>query len=533
VQVPQPELKGAQTQGWPEWLQLFWLGRHANTALYATGKNCIRFTQPLTADASDVSFVSHDGVEMPPLNKEGETLIMGQTYTNLPLPGDVSRFGNYLLCGYVKSQGDEYIMHIELQAACSRKVVASASVPFQLSASSDYMMGIANQAASQLLPIEDKIKQFELKERKENEMVALDDGLAESIIINPKKTKLGAGEETELEISLKDCDGMPLANRKIIFTKGSLGGIPISSGTTGGIVSPSSVITDANGKAKARFKMGNGKTAIIDAYHIYQKPYGCDGVKLGSTTIGTVPIKIEITYLQNETKTLKRATLPGIKIKGGDETEQTTMFHTTVLYHFPSASALKEGFLVSAENDNPYPGSTSKYVTESGYYSFSKQTQTAIILAMVGNTAVVQAVEKGSQQNINGTASLQYPSQLFFFKGNGREPAAFSWNVQYPASPAEEIGYGGMTLIKGDDGVQWVVKPVTDINSPYKTEYFLSLKLDAAEELKKGNKAMKEFFGVNLDEMTTVIDPTDPKQDMAGARGTQLITVKILSPYKD
>lgn len=55
-----------------------------------------------------------------------------------------------------------------------------------------------------------------------------------------------------------------------------------------------------------------------------------------------------------------------------------------------------------------------------------------------------------------------------------------------------------MNIVKGEDGVEWTSKPVTDPQSPYKTEYILKLKLDAAEELKKGNKAMKDFFGLIL-----------------------------------
>ena len=44
---------------------------------------------------------------------------------------------------------------------------------------------------------------------------------------------------------------------------------------------------------------------------------------------------------------------------------------------------------------------------------------------------------------------------------------------------------------------------------------------------------MKDLFGYNLDEMVNRMDPTDPKSNMAGARGTQMITVRILSPYAD
>ena len=79
----------------------------------------------------------------------------------------------------------------------------------------------------------------------------------------------------------------------------------------------------------------------------------------------------------------------------------------------------------------------------------------------------------------------------------------------------------------------WTVKKITDPGSPYKIEYRLSLMLDAAEELKKGNEAMKALFGAGLDDMTKLFDPTNPQKDMAVATGTQMITVRILSPYSE
>jgi hypothetical protein len=95
------------------------------------------------------------------------------------------------------------------------------------------------------------------------------------------------------------------------------------------------------------------------------------------------------------------------------------------------------------------------------------------------------------------------------------------------------IASGGAIIIKGEEGVQWVANKISDPNSPYKTEYLLSLKLDAAEELKKGNKAMKGLFGIDLDGLTGVLDPTNPQSNMAGASGSQTIMVRILSPYAD
>lgn len=74
-----------------------------------------------------------------------------------------------------------------------------------------------------------------------------------------------------------------------------------------------------------------------------------------------------------------------------------------------------------------------------------------------------------------------------FTTGNSYEPASFMWNVQYPAT-GEDIAGGGALIIKGQEGVQWIINKITDPNSPYKTEYLLKLKLDAAEELKKETK---------------------------------------------
>ena len=537
VQVPQPELKGEKTEGWHEWLQLFWLNKHAQSALFQNNKNCIRFTQPSDSRISNESFETKDGIEVPSLIEESDQIKGGETYTNLPPSGDVSRFGDYITTGYVKQAGDGYVMHIEIQTACSRKTVAAADVPFQFSASGQNSINIGQQGAAQLSPLADKIKQFELKERNENKRVALEGGIEDAIAIKPKKRNLMQGEQTEIEITMKDCDGEPLTNREIVFTKGTLNGMPISAGTAGGTVTPSTVTTDAAGKAKANFKMGSGKSAIINAHHIYTSPFGCENVKLGNAPIGgtpgggtPIPIKVELSYIQNETRTIKRATMPGIKIKGGNETEQYIMFHDAVIYHYPSASDIKKGYLVMAENGEPDPNSKTEYILESGYYDFTKKVEDAQIMGMVDNIEMVQAEEKGSEKKIEGYASLQHHSEILFFLGDANEPASFMWNVQYPAS-GEDIAGGGASIIKGEEGVQWIVNKIIDPKSPYKTEYLLSLKLDAAEELRKGNKAMKDIFGTDLDGLTKTLDPTNPQTNMAGASGSQTITVRILSPY--
>ena len=168
---------------------------------------------------------------------------------------------------------------------------------------------------------------------------------------------------------------------------------------------------------------------------------------------------------------------------------------------------------------------------ETGYYEFTKSVSAAYIKAMIGNVEAVQAVEEGSHSKVQGTASLEHHSEINFMKGNGKEPGVFAWHVEYPASPDGEIAFGSMIITEGEEDVEWIINKITDPASPYKTEYLLKLKLDANKELKKGEKAMKELFGFDLDQMTGIIDPTNPQSNMAGASGSQTLVVRILSPY--
>src|SRR5687768_2133873 len=53
IQVEEPKLKGEATQGWLEWMELFWLARHANEYLFQNSKDCIRFMMGPDQDAND------------------------------------------------------------------------------------------------------------------------------------------------------------------------------------------------------------------------------------------------------------------------------------------------------------------------------------------------------------------------------------------------------------------------------------------------------------------------------------------------
>ena len=303
-------------------------------------------------------------------------------------------------------------------------------------------------------------------------------------------------------------------------------------GTTGGTVSPERVTTDASGKAKAKFKMGSEKNAIINAHLLHDKPIGCPYAKLGSTSIGSVPIKVEISYFENESQTLRRAAFPGTEVKGGDEVETTNAAHTAILYHYPSATALKKGFLIFADPQKPQPGAKTEYIVDYGYYSYDKKVNDAEITVKLGNVDMVKEKEEGSSNSYDGYSSPNYKSSVMLSKGTANQPAGFSWGIQYSAKQdGEEFPvYIGMPISKGEEGVEWIEKQITDPNSPYKTEYIINVRLDAAEELKKGNKAMKALMGMDSNDMIKMMSPTS-KGDIATATGSRSITVRILSPY--
>ncbi len=169
IQVTEPEEDAKDLESWK---QLFWLAKHANAFLFQNNKSCIQFIQPPSVVRTDESFVNKEGVEVPNLVSPGEIMKLGNTIANLPAPGNVA-YGDYITTGNVKRSGNGYVLHLEIQNTCTRKVVTSADVSFQLSSDSKYIEGIAQQAAAKLTPVIDKIKEFELRERTERKDFAL------------------------------------------------------------------------------------------------------------------------------------------------------------------------------------------------------------------------------------------------------------------------------------------------------------------------------------------------------------------------
>ncbi|MGI8601112.1 MAG: hypothetical protein ACR2KB_17800 [Chitinophagaceae bacterium] len=525
VQVPKPETGSMSDENYI-WQQLHRIAAHANVRLFEINKNCIYFVQALS---------KLSGYE------PGTVGLQVGTFEDprLPPDGDISKLGNYrydyITTGAVQKQGIGYVVILQLQTACSRKPVASVSIPFEANAATDFG-NIGQQAANRLSPLIDKIKEFELKEREENSTVALgNDGLNKRITITPKKKKLAIGEETEIELTMVDCDGQPLKDRDISFAATTLKGFAIKS-TTGGKVTPSVVKTDINGKAKAVFKMGSGSSAIINAHYLFTKPNCSEHAKIGSYPIGGTPVMVELYYNQDETKTLKAPSLTGIKnLTEVMEVEQTVMNHRSVFYQYPTASSLKAGFLVSTERSESGTKLKTEFVSESGSYFFKRTANEVLVKPDANWIDGKQVLQEKNEAELRGVASIKYPSDVFFFKGNQYEPAYFSWTVSYPddlstpGSDLEDMVGADFKIEKGEKGAVWSVNKITDPESPYKTEYIISMKLDAATENKKAREAMKGLFGVDFENLLSA-----PGQDgLVEAAGERTFIVKILSPYAD
>lgn len=272
IQVPKPNVADSTDQLWPEWKNLFILAGSVATNLKKNSGNCITFTMPPSTDTGDVQLAS-----------------VGGTFTNLPsnpnISSNLSDYGDYLLTGTIKKAGDACQLHVEVQSSCNRKVVASANVSFPLSSVAGNVNNIAQQAASQLSSLIDKIKKFELEERQKNKSLSLFKIEGEPMKLTPVKTTLKGGESTDFTIELKDCDNVPLQGREILFTETEFEGLKVY-GTIGGTVTPAKVVTDANGKATARFTLKAGsKEAIINAHSPGNDVKGCSSMFTGDAAI--------------------------------------------------------------------------------------------------------------------------------------------------------------------------------------------------------------------------------------------------------
>ena len=224
-----------------------------------------------------------DGALLQGANGDPSNLVHGSQYTNLP-PAGCIKSSDYLLTGSIEKSQTGYAVTVELQASWSREIVASHTIAIS---STDGAMKAGENAAAGIGSIFDKIMEFEKDKRATDVNVAMRDKSTKTstpeMELTPKKKTADINEEVDVEIKLIDCDGVPLANRKVIFEGNPDEGITPS---TGGKFTTANVTTDGAGIAHAMFKCeSSSKIAVLHAYYQHEKPHGRPETFYGESSI--------------------------------------------------------------------------------------------------------------------------------------------------------------------------------------------------------------------------------------------------------
>jgi len=257
------------------WQTLFWPSAAARGYMHTNDptKDCIGW---------------RDGAMINAIDLQNGKLKFGAEYSNLP-PGGPLRSSDYLITSKVQSSGSKYIFTLVLETAISREAVKTVELEFNANVESANNAG--EQAAMQMMPLFETIRKFEVDKRNTDKKVAICDLNPEMITVKPAKKNVDAGESIDVDITMMDCDGVPLANRSIIFVDTAVQvntNTPLLKGTIGGEITPRVAVTDESGKVTVKFIAGK-KAGIgqIVAWHPHLKPCG-----RGDTFHGTAIVQI-------------------------------------------------------------------------------------------------------------------------------------------------------------------------------------------------------------------------------------------------
>jgi hypothetical protein len=258
------------------WYNLFWPSAVARSTMHNSDptKDCIVWLDGALINAREL---------------QGGVFKFGQEYANLPPSGPIYSC-DYLIRSTVAGSEGSYVFTLILEAGPSREVVKSVVIPFDATTESSDEAG--RQAASQMMPLFQKIRKFEINKRNNDVTVAMRDLEREStLLIKPQKQQVDAGEIIDIDVTLTDCDGVPLSNRSIIFKdttihfKDNISEVRLT-GPTGGEITPRVAITDGSGNVKVQFKAGDVAGAgMIIGYYPYYKPCGKNGIMDGTAIV--------------------------------------------------------------------------------------------------------------------------------------------------------------------------------------------------------------------------------------------------------
>ncbi len=457
------------------WQLLNSIGKITREQLSATTADCIRFIHPLSISTSQGS-------------------------ASVPAT-EVCDKADYLIVGHIRSSGDGYMLHLELQASCSRTVLTSSDLPFRSSLDSIYVMDISKQPAARFGSLRETINKYAISRRNEDKNTALGSAGRNSIIIEPKKYDLSEGEETEVTITVKDCDGTPLAGRTIDFSGGTIDGIPIE-GTTGGTVSPAQVVTDGSGKAKVKFKMGKDKSAVLRPHTVYKKPSGGKGVLRTAHRIPKQLQVVEVTifYFKSEITTLDPSSFMASLLKGKEQRTVVNQDYFVELDHVPADPA--SGFLILSAPEEGQERTL--HIDESGDYSYVEENPEVLLDTRGGAIEIEKQLNKSAVIKEERKISPSRHASIVFFTGNENEPMRFQMALNFENETDLAEGNtvrsaASLTINENTPGAKFSMIKNKDPKSIYKEEYrimYLNKDLGSMDEANKYlNNPIKRLDG--------------------------------------
>jgi len=212
------------------------------------------------------------------VDREGnisDTVDFGLSHANLAPQGEIPG-SDYLISGSITGNEGAYTMTVILETACSREIVTSGSTTFS---SANEAPDVAHTLALQVFSqIATTIEQFEINVRNANTKVARDVQDSQ-MVVKPSKRKATRAETVPVQISLVDCDGIPLANRIIDLKDPRFE-------SENGAFTTQTLKTDGNGIAWTNFLTGLiPGIAVLKVMYTYTKPWGCENVASASATI--------------------------------------------------------------------------------------------------------------------------------------------------------------------------------------------------------------------------------------------------------
>jgi hypothetical protein len=246
VDVPPAEDIGQSiTPG--EWMSMFMVTGSILSKLFNEdpSRECVNFLDAQMAELVEA---------------EDSLYTYGMPHSFQPPDGSIES-SDYLVTSSISGSGRSFVLMASLEAAGTREVVASGSIPYDLSPGSDN----GGQIAQHLIPLMGIIRQFERRKRDENNNMAIYPN--NTLKIKPHKDSIGVNKSMKVTIQLTDCDGVRPNNRSVKLS------------AQGGRFTKEMVVTGLNGQYEATFVAGNNPgSAKLFAEYAYTYPYGHEAI---------------------------------------------------------------------------------------------------------------------------------------------------------------------------------------------------------------------------------------------------------------